>query len=220
MRLNALIFDAVSKSFSGHRFFELLPITHRFEKNYRYGIVGCSGSGKSTFMSLAAGTDAPTRGNIVCDFKNKQVPLHSVVQVVQKQHIGIVFQAPHLIGELTALENIVLRGIIAGLSKENAEREAKELLERLELGHLSDAYPPVLSGGQQQRVCLARALIIKPDFLLADEPTSALDEKTGKEIIGLILEYQKKYQMGLIISTHDQVLLSIMHTIIEIKNAL
>ncbi|MBI2775340.1 ATP-binding cassette domain-containing protein [Candidatus Dependentiae bacterium] len=218
MRLKTLIFQAVSKSFSGLNRFTLNPITVCFEKNRCYGVVGRSGAGKSTFMHLAAGLEQATAGSIIYEFDNgSQIPA-SLGDLARQKNIGIVFQSPHLIYELSALENIAIKGIIAGYSQSEAIKKAMLLLAQMGLQEYAHSFPPVLSGGQQQRVALARALITQPDFLLADEPTSALDAKTGEEIINLLLEYQKDFQVGLILSTHDHAILSKMDTIIEITN--
>ncbi|HEX2978432.1 MAG TPA: ATP-binding cassette domain-containing protein [Candidatus Babeliales bacterium] len=219
MRLKTLIFQAVSKSFSGLNPFTLNPITARFEKNRRYGVVGQSGAGKSTFMHLAAGLEQATAGYISYEFDNGSQMPASFGDVGRQKNIGIVFQSPHLIYELSALENIAIKSMIAGYSQTEATKKAAHLLELMGLQEYAHSFPQVLSGGQQQRVALARALITEPDFLLADEPTSALDAKTGGEIINLLFAYQKDFQLGLILSTHDHAILSKMDTIIEITSS-
>ncbi len=117
--------------------------------------------------------------------------------------LGLVFQQPYLIRELTVLENVMLKGLIAGRAKSECEAEAAELLEAVGIADKRDAYPRMLSGGQQQRAAIARALFDHPHFLLADEPTGSLDEDTGKKIIDLLVTLSKKWHMGLIISSHD-----------------
>lgn len=121
-------------------------------------------------------------------------------------NIGILFQDPCLIQELTVLENVMLKGLIAGVNYETIAQTAHELLTQIGLADKANACPATLSGGQQQRVALARALCLRPQFLLADEPTGNLDQQIGQEIIELILHYQKTYGMGLILCTHDQAL--------------
>jgi ABC-type lipoprotein export system ATPase subunit len=132
--------------------------------------------------------------------------------------IGLLFQVPYLIKELTVLENVMLKGLIAGKDESQCKVEAVELLQIMDLQDKMHEKPPVLSGGQQQRVALARALFGKPAFLLADEPTGDLDPHTAQNMIKLLLDCQKKWAMGIIVSTHDMHVASSMHTVYELQN--
>jgi ABC-type lipoprotein export system ATPase subunit len=118
--------------------------------------------------------------------------------------IGLVFQSPHLLRELSVIENIILPGLINGQSKYNCEKRALELLKKVDVIQKKDSKIGELSGGQQQRVAIARALFNEPAFLIADEPTGNLDLATGKTIIDLLLACQQEWGMGIIISSHDE----------------
>src|SRR5581483_6320231 len=122
------------------------------------------------------------------------------------------------INELTVLENVMLKGYIAKIDKELCEHVAYTLLYEIGLKEKALSFPQVLSGGQQQRVAIARALFNKPRFLLADEPTGNLDDKTAHELIELLLVYQKNYDMGLIISSHDTCVVNKMETILQLHD--
>ncbi len=178
-------------------------ISITFEQGKTYAITGVSGSGKSTFLQLLAGLDAPTSGVIKCS---------SGIQ------LAMVFQFPYLIRELSVFENVMLKGFIAGRARAAGEAEAAELLDAVGLADKRDAYPGTLSGGQQQRVAIARALFNHPHFLLADEPTGALDEDTGKKIIDLLITLSKRWNMGLIISSHDPYVAHQMNEVLEMHH--
>ncbi len=190
----------------------------RFVQGKTYAITGVSGSGKSTFMHLLAGLDTPDQGAVLFDGR----PLSSFSQQ-EKEHflnfsIGLAFQAPYLIQELSVIENVILKGMIAGTEKEHCIEQAQELLRRVGLEHKDQAHVSSLSGGQQQRVALARALFNKPAFFLADEPTGNLDHETAKLVIGVLLECQRDWSMGLIVSSHDPYVAQTMHEIFHMSD--
>lgn len=189
-----------------------------FEHNKTYAITGASGSGKSTLLYLLSGLDVPTSGSV---FFN-EVDIQSFSQE-QRSHflnkqVGLVFQQPYLIKELTILQNVMLKGLIAGKTESECTKKAYELLSNVGIADKSGSLPTELSGGQQQRVALARALFNEPLFLLADEPTGNLDNKTGNSIVDLLLTCQQQWGMGLIISSHDAYVTQKMETIYELKN--
>lgn len=197
--------EGLKKSFNSGKKnnFILRGITCSFDQNKTYAIRGASGTGKSTLIHLLAGLDAPTAGSVL--FNNRNLQKMSAVeheQFLQKE-VGLLFQLPYLIKELSVLENVMLPTRIAGVLEDDAREAALHILERVGLFSKKDALPSTLSGGQQARVALARALINRPSFLLADEPTGNLDEKTGKGITQLLVKLQKEWNIGLIISTHD-----------------
>ena len=205
MQTSLLKAEGVRKSFleGNKETFVLRDITVSFSQEKTYGIMGVSGTGKSTLIQLLAGLDAPTAGTISFNDQllNKMTPQEH--EHFLQKNVGLIFQLPYLIKELSVLENSMLPAIIAGASEQEARDNALTLLDQVGLSEKIDARPASLSGGQQARVALARALANRPAFLLADEPTGNLDEKTGKEIISLLLSLQKEWGMGLIISTHD-----------------
>ena len=182
----------------------LKDVSATFKKGHSYAITGISGSGKSTLLHLLAGLDTPSSGALFFNGKNIQSFNDSQKSIYLNKSLGLVFQNPYLIKELTVLENVMIKGLIAGKGYNTCAQEAKVLIEHVGLSVKMSAFPGQLSGGQQQRVALARALMNQPEFLLADEPTGNLDLQTGQAIIDLILQLQKEWNMGLIISSHDE----------------
>src|SRR5262249_15677130 len=134
------------------------------------------------------------------------------------KQVGLVFQQPYLINELSVIENVMAKGLIAGMPKAECCAKAAALLDKVGLLNKADSMPATLSGGQQTRVALARALLNDPLFLLADEPTGNLDEKTGQEIVEVILEIQAALGMGVIISSHDPYVTERMQIVLSLHN--
>ena len=165
------------------------------------GIVGPSGSGKTSLMLLIAGLEQASGGRIrlgdaeITAMSEDQLALH------RRGHIGIVFQAFHLIPTMTALENVATPLELSG--EPRAFEIARGALEEVGLGHRLGHYPSQLSGGEQQRVALARAVAPEPDLLLADEPTGNLDTETGQKVIELLFGMQKRRGATLLLITHD-----------------
>jgi len=188
-----------------------------FIQNKNYAITGISGAGKSTFMHILAGLDAPSSGSVLFNNINVyQLPTSQLEHFLNKS-IGLVFQSPHLLRELSVLENIILPGLINGQKKATCEVQAIKLLHKVELLHKKNSKIGELSGGQKQRVAIARALFNQPVFLIADEPTGNLDLKTGETIIDLLLSCQQEWGMGIIISSHDNYVIEKMHEIYNIN---
>ena len=187
----------LTKSFSqGYQTIKVLDaLTYTFEPGRSYAITGASGTGKSTLLHLLAGLEKPTKGGVYLDGED----IFSMNQGDLRSHIGIVFQVPHLIDELTLVENVMVKGLIDGQGYHNAATRALFLLERVGLAGKAQQWPRSLSGGEQQRVAVARALFGEPAFILADEPTAHLDAATGQELLNLLLEGKQ----GLIIASHD-----------------
>lgn len=169
-------------------------------------IRGRSGVGKSTLMHLLATLDTPSEGRIL--FGNKDV-FHlspSALARFRNENIGLMFQFHHLLSEFTALENVMMPGLIHRHSQTRAKKRASELLDRVGLADRLKHKPGELSGGEQQRVALARALMMSPSILLADEPTGNLDPKTGTDIHRLFWELNDTLQITIVIVTHDDML--------------
>jgi len=177
---------------------------------------GASGTGKSTLLHLIGGLDTPNAGEIF--FRGQKLSAASSRELTffRNRRVGFVFQAYHLLPELTALENVCLSARIARISSEKAEKGARELLERVGLNRREDHRPAELSGGEQQRVAIARALVNQPELLLADEPTGNLDSKTGSEIIELLKSLRVERQMTLVIATHDEKVAAHAQRVIEL----
>jgi ABC-type lipoprotein export system ATPase subunit len=164
---------------------------------------GASGAGKSTLLHLLGGLDSPDAGEISFAGKNLANLSAAKLAAFRNFKVGFVFQAYHLLPELTALENVCLPARIARVSVTDAARRGRELLARVGLGERVEHRPNELSGGEQQRVAIARALINSPELLLADEPTGNLDSKTGGEIIELLKGLRVEKNTTLVIATHD-----------------
>lgn len=194
----------------------LNDLTINFYQGSDYAITGASGSGKSTLLHLISLIDVPTSGIITVDDKNSAEFTASEKRYFLNHTIGFLFQQFLFIPELSVIENIMLPGYIAGIDHQEVITRAHELLVAVDLFRYKDASPLNLSGGQQHRAALARALLCKPDFLLADEPTGNLDPQTASDIHTLIFTAQKTWGMGLIISTHDQDLIKKLNTVILI----
>lgn len=193
-------------------------ITIDFQQGKTYAITGVSGSGKSTFMHLLAGLDLPSMGTITYDGTDLAKLNPDARMKFLNKEIGLVFQDPYLIRELSVLENCMIKGLIAGNSFQAEIQRALDLLEKVGLGDKAYCKPGSLSGGQQQRVAIVRAIFNRPTFLLADEPTGSLDEGMGTEIVNLLLECQKEWNMGLIVSSHDPVVFKRMEIVYHLHN--
>lgn len=167
-------------------------------------LMGPSGSGKTTLLHLIAGLEAVDEGEIWVD----QIPIHQIgvdeITRWRNRSIGLVYQRHLLVEELTALENVVLRCLIAGWSRARAIDRSIYWLERVGLKDRIHHYPAELSGGEAQRVAIARALVTEPSLILADEPTGNLDEVTGMHVISLLLELGRETGANLIVATHNR----------------
>ncbi len=165
-------------------------------------IVGASGSGKSTLLSIIAGLDTPTRGTVRLAGQDLFALDEDARAELRARQIGFVFQSFQLMGNLTALENVMLPLELAG--RRDARQAATEMLGRVGLGQRLGHYPKVLSGGEQQRVALARAFVVQPAVLLADEPTGSLDFATGETVMQLMMDLNREQGTTLVLVTHDR----------------
>ena len=180
----------------------LRDIDFRLAPRETAAIVGASGSGKSTLLSIIAGLDTPTRGTVRLDGQDLFALSEDDRAALRAQKVGFVFQSFQLMGNLTALENVMLPLELA--ERRDARKAAAEMLERVGLGQRLGHYPKVLSGGEQQRVALARAFVVQPALLLADEPTGRLDFATGESIMRLMFELNRELGTTLVLVTHDR----------------
>ncbi len=180
------------------------------------GIVGPSGSGKSSLMMVMAGLERPSSGDVrVLGHPLGPMSENSLAKF-RRQHVGIVFQSFHLIPTMTALENVAIPMELAG--KRHALKAGAELLERVGLGARQAHYPAQLSGGEQQRVALARAFALKPGLLLADEPTGNLDQATGQGVIDLLFALNRDSGATLVLITHDSGLAGRCSRVVSLKD--
>ncbi|HEY4416226.1 MAG TPA: ABC transporter ATP-binding protein [Verrucomicrobiae bacterium] len=177
---------------------------------------GASGTGKSTLLHLIGGLDVPNAGEILFCGQKLSGYAESDLTHFRNRRVGFVFQAYHLLPELTALENVCLTARIARIPVGEAEKRAHALLALVGLNAREDHKPSELSGGEQQRVAIARALINEPELLLADEPTGNLDSKTGIEIIELLKRLCVEKLTTLVIATHDEKVAAHAHRVIEL----
>ncbi len=165
-------------------------------------VVGASGSGKSTLLGLLAGLDNPTSGEVIVDEHPIATLNEDARAALRANTIGFVFQAFHLLPNLTALENVMLPLELA--YKASAREDAMAILTRVGLASRVHHYPRQMSGGEQQRVAIARAFVVQPKILFADEPTGSLDKATGDKVIELLFQLNKEMQTTLMLVTHDE----------------
>ena len=178
-------------------------------------IVGASGSGKSTLLSIIAGLDTPTRGTVRLAGQDLFALDEDGRAALRAQKIGFVFQSFQLMGNLTALENVMLPLELA--DRRDARKAATEMLAHVGLSQRLGHYPKVLSGGEQQRVALARAFVMQPAVLLADEPTGSLDFATGETIMQLMFELNREQGTTLVLVTHDRAIAQRCERVITIE---
>jgi len=195
----------------------LQNLSINFIQGQSYAITGASGSGKSTIIHLLAGIDTPDSGAVFLGNENIGAFSAKRQACYFREDVSLVFQQPALFAELTVLENVMIKAIIAGQVTQESKNRALDLLQQVGLENKKDSYPSVLSGGQQQRVAILRAIFIVPKFLLLDEPTGNLDEETSAQVIDLLVDYHKKYGMGLIMSTHNQQIAGRMDNILHVQ---
>jgi putative ABC transport system ATP-binding protein len=181
-------------------------------------IMGPSGSGKSTLFNMIGGLDKPSEGKVYIDEVDiAQLDAYELAWM-RCRKIGYIFQTFNLIPVMTALENVMLPMIFAGLNTADAQDKAAEILKRVELGHRMMNRPSEMSGGQQQRVAIARAFANDPAIILADEPTGNLDLNTGTLIIELLRQLNKERGVTIISATHDHKMLAVSDRIIWIRD--
>ena len=166
-------------------------------------IMGPSGSGKSTLLYVLGGLDKANDGMIEVAGKRLESMRGDELAEFRRNTIGFIFQAFHLVPTMTALENVALPGVFAGMPKPDREERAYELLNQLGMGERTDHRPNQLSGGQQQRVAIARSLFNDPPIIMGDEPTGALDSKTGEIVMTMLRQLCDKKGKTILIVTHD-----------------
>jgi ABC-type lipoprotein export system ATPase subunit len=182
------------------------------------GIMGPSGSGKSTLLYLLGGLDRPSSGAIEIAGQRLDAMTGEQLAHFRRDTIGFIFQAFHLVPTMTALDNVSLPGVFAGLPRDERERRAARLLHLLGMAERMDHKPSQLSGGQQQRVAIARALFNDPPIIMGDEPTGALDSKTGKTVMQMLRWLCIKRGKTIVVVTHDAGVASYADRMLHLKD--
>jgi len=195
----------------------LRGVSISIERGEYVAIMGPSGSGKSTLMNLIGCLDTPSKGTYLLNEKEVSLMNDNELARIRNEEIGFVFQTFNLLPRATALHNVELPLVYAGMGKAERIAQAKNAIERVELTQRMNHKPNELSGGQRQRVAIARALVNNPSILLADEPTGNLDSKTGVEIMGL---FARLHQGGntIILVTHEADIAAYAHRVIAIRD--
>jgi lipoprotein-releasing system ATP-binding protein len=181
-------------------------------------IIGASGAGKSTLLQIIGTLDVPTAGTVFIDGQDVTSLKDNELSEYRNKNIGFVFQFHHLLPEFTALENVMLPGMIKGTKRSELETRAKGLLTFLKLEDRMTHKPSELSGGEQQRVAIARALINEPTIILADEPSGNLDSNTANELHQLFIDIKNEFNTTFVIVTHNKELSGLADEVIEMKD--
>ncbi|HEY6214657.1 MAG TPA: ABC transporter ATP-binding protein [Vicinamibacterales bacterium] len=195
----------------------LRGVSIQIERGEYVAIMGPSGSGKSTLMNLIGCLDTPTKGSYLLNNKQVSQMNDNELARIRNEEIGFVFQTFNLLPRATALHNVELPLVYAGVTAKDRQERAKRALEKVELSSRMTHRPNELSGGQRQRVAIARALVNNPSILLADEPTGNLDSKTGVEIMSL---FAKLHEAGntIVLVTHEADVAAYAHRTIHIRD--
>ena len=196
--------EEVKKSYGSLQVLKGVSLT--VQKGEVLCLMGASGAGKSTLLHIMGTLDTPDSGRVLIDGMDVFTLGDSKLSLFRNRHIGFIFQFHHLLPEFTALENICLPALIAGVSRKNAEKEALRLLEMFRLSDRAQHKPQALSGGEQQRIAVARALVNKPSVVFADEPSGNLDTENAKELHQLFLDLRDELQQTFVIVTHNPLL--------------
>jgi lipoprotein-releasing system ATP-binding protein len=184
----------------------------------RVAILGKSGVGKSTLLHVLGTLDRPDAGTVRVEGEDVFALPERRLAAFRNGHMGFVFQFHHLLPEFSALENVMIPAIIAGLSRREAESRSRALLDDVGLASRAAHRPAELSGGEQQRVALARALVMRPRLILADEPTGNLDDATSEEVHNLFAELNQRFGVAFLVATHNRKLAARMDRVLRLED--
>ncbi|MDD5168088.1 MAG: ABC transporter ATP-binding protein [Syntrophales bacterium] len=190
----------------------------RIDQGEFTAIIGPSGSGKSTLLNLIGGLDSPSGGTVLLSGADISQMSGNALSDFRRDHIGFIFQAYNLIPVLSAAENVEYIMLLQGVAPSERHRRVMEMLGRVGLEDRANRRPGELSGGQQQRVAVARAMVSKPDIILADEPTANLDSQTGAALLDMMKELNEHDGMTFVFSTHDPMVMERARRLIRIKD--
>ncbi|MCO4812192.1 MAG: ATP-binding cassette domain-containing protein [Gammaproteobacteria bacterium] len=186
----------------------------------RVAIIGSSGSGKTTLLQIMGGLDDPSEGGVLVNGAAMHGTTETAKGELRNRYIGFIYQFHHLLPEFTAEENVAMPLLIRRESRPAAFEAARSLLGRVGLGERLHHKPGELSGGERQRAAVARALITRPQLVLADEPTGNLDSGNGEHVLGLMLELNEELQTSLVIVTHDHSIAARMDRILVLEDGI
>lgn len=211
-----VILNSISKNFGSKNI--LKGINLEIAENSFTILKGVSGSGKSTLLNIIGGIESPTSGNIIIDNQNINNLKHKDRVNFYRKKIGFIFQGFYLQPQLTIKDNIALMAIFAGISRLEREKRVYELAEKLGIRETLNQLPSEISGGQAERACIARALYMSPEIILADEPTNNLDPDNAKNVIEILKTLQVEEQSTVIIATHDPMVEKYATQILSLKD--
>ena len=181
-------------------------------------LVGKSGCGKTTLLSLLSGLEKPTKGKVTLDGREITASSEDELALFRRDNVGFIFQSFNLIPTLSAWENVALPLFPIKMTNEERRRRATELLGKMELGHRIEHLPSALSGGEKQRVAIARALVNNPRIIFADEPTGNLDSSTGEAIMGILNRLHRDEGVAILMVTHEDELAKTANRLIRMKD--
>ena len=201
---NKIILKNLTKSFVKNKKIKVLNnINFTFRAGKIYSIMGPSGSGKSTLLNILSLLDRPNKGQILFDRKDLSLNNIEKNDEIRSKNIGIVYQDKNLLGDFTAIENVLLARLALDEKNKKAFEESKKILKKVGLLNRMDHVPSELSGGESQRIAIARAIINNPQIILADEPTGSLDNKTSKDIFKILFNLKNEKRI-IIFATHNR----------------